>query len=166
MLFRRKGKFATCIFTKCVHMQVQLKSFWAQSVRSVLTVICWCYSDIVPSHYEAVKGRPDAMLNGNDAGDGRAPGAASTATRELDDLMDSLSDFKVPVLTFSNSKIGVRFDDFPNSKNNKSLFCLVEAKVKKIKKEKKEKNQHGMVVCFLPDLFPMCRWFFADWLTT
>ncbi len=46
----------------------------------------------MPNHYEAVnRGLP----NGGDAEDGRAPGAASTATRELDDLMDSLSDFKV-----------------------------------------------------------------------
>lgn len=59
-------------------------------------------SDIVPNHYEAVNRRPDALLNGNDAGDGRPPGAASTATRELDDLMDSLSDFKVRLLYFKS----------------------------------------------------------------
>ena len=67
-------------------------------LKSILeTHLC---SVIVPNHYEAVNRRPDAILNGNDVGDGRVPGAASTATRELDDLMDSLSDFKVEILHF------------------------------------------------------------------
>lgn len=73
----RRLKFTSC----CAHLSEVFKS-----------QVPGCCSDIVPNHYEAVnRGLP----NGGDAEDGRAPGAASTATRELDDLMDSLSDFKV-----------------------------------------------------------------------
>lgn len=53
--------------------------------------------DSMSSHYEAVRPRVTSQHVQSDRFP--QPGAASTATRELDDLMASLSDFKVNPLT-------------------------------------------------------------------